>query len=139
MFEIQDPHFLIRHEYAEDSAGAGRWRGGLGVDTEFRSTATTSPASCSATASRRRARGFGIFGGKPGSLNELVICDGDKPPYRPRSKEIVRGIRRMPSSFSGPAAAAATASRSSGRSTRCSTTCATDSCRRPRRATTTAW
>ena len=35
MFEIHDPLFLIKHEYLPDSAGAGRWRGGLGVETEF--------------------------------------------------------------------------------------------------------
>ncbi|HEY3076127.1 MAG TPA: hydantoinase B/oxoprolinase family protein, partial [Burkholderiales bacterium] len=35
MFEIHDPHFLVKHEYLPDSAGAGRWRGGLGVETEF--------------------------------------------------------------------------------------------------------
>src|SRR5262249_39547293 len=40
------------------------------------------------------ARGFGVFGGKPGSLNELVVTDRDGCSSRPRSKEIVRGIRR---------------------------------------------
>jgi N-methylhydantoinase B len=40
------------------------------------------------------ARGFGIFGGRPGSLNALVITDPDGRSHRPRSKEIVRGIRR---------------------------------------------
>ena len=35
MFEIHDPHLLLRHEYLPDSAGPGRWRGGMGVETEF--------------------------------------------------------------------------------------------------------
>ena len=35
MFEQQTPHLLKKHEYWTDSAGAGRWRGGLGVVTEF--------------------------------------------------------------------------------------------------------
>ncbi|MBU4426273.1 MAG: hydantoinase B/oxoprolinase family protein, partial [Proteobacteria bacterium] len=35
MFEIQDPHFLLKHEFAPDSAGPGQWRGGLGITTEF--------------------------------------------------------------------------------------------------------
>ena len=35
MFEQQTPHRLIRHELLTDSAGAGQWRGGLGVETIF--------------------------------------------------------------------------------------------------------
>jgi N-methylhydantoinase B len=94
MFEVQDPHFLIRHEYATDSAGAGRWRGGLGVDTEFRIDADDVTGVVFGDGLDEEARGFGIFGGRPGSLNELVISDPEGKPYRPRSKEIVRAIRR---------------------------------------------
>ena len=36
MFEQQTPHTLIKHELLADSAGAGQWRGGLGVETIFR-------------------------------------------------------------------------------------------------------
>ena len=35
MFEQQTPHRLIKHELLADSAGAGQWRGGLGVETIF--------------------------------------------------------------------------------------------------------
>jgi len=35
MFEQQTPHVLRKHEYLCDSAGAGQWRGGLGVETVF--------------------------------------------------------------------------------------------------------
>ena len=35
MFEQQTPHRLIKHELLPDSAGAGQWRGGLGVETIF--------------------------------------------------------------------------------------------------------
>jgi N-methylhydantoinase B len=94
MFEIQDPHFLIRHEYEEDSAGAGRWRGGLGVATEFRIGGDEVTAVVFGDGVDEEARGFGIFGGRPGSLNALVITDPDGRSHRPRSKEIVRGIRR---------------------------------------------
>jgi N-methylhydantoinase B len=94
MFEIQDPHFLIRHEYEEDSAGAGRWRGGLGVTTEFRIDGDDVTAVVFGDGVDEKARGFGIFGGRPGSLNALVITDPDGRTHHPRSKEIVRGIRR---------------------------------------------
>jgi N-methylhydantoinase B len=36
MFEQQTPHLLLKHEYWTDSAGAGQWRGGLGVETKFK-------------------------------------------------------------------------------------------------------
>jgi N-methylhydantoinase B len=94
MFEIQDPHVLVRHEYAMDSAGAGRWRGGLGVETEFRIDGDDVTGIVFGDGVDEEARGFGIFGGKPGSLNEIVLTDPEGRSSRPRSKEIVRGIRR---------------------------------------------
>jgi len=94
MFEIQDPHFLLRHEYVTDSAGAGRWRGGLGVETEFRIDAEDVTGIVFGDGVDEEARGFGIFGGRPGGLNEIVITDPEGRSYTPRSKEIVRGIRR---------------------------------------------
>ena len=36
MFEHMTPHLLLEHEYLTDSAGAGRFRGGLGVRTRYR-------------------------------------------------------------------------------------------------------
>ncbi len=35
MFEQQTPHILWEHEYLQDSAGAGQWRGGLGIQTRY--------------------------------------------------------------------------------------------------------
>src|SRR5262249_16015220 len=86
MFEIQDPHFLLRHEYATDSAGAGRWRGGLGVETEFRVDADDVTGIVFGDGIDEEARGFGIFGGKAGSLTEIVLTDAEARPSRPRSK-----------------------------------------------------
>jgi N-methylhydantoinase B len=94
MFEIQNPHFLLRHEYATDSAGAGCWRGGLGVDTEFRIDGDDVTGIVFGDGVDEKARGFGIFGGKPGSLNEIMVTDPQGNVRRPRSKEIMRGITR---------------------------------------------
>jgi N-methylhydantoinase B len=94
MFEIQNPHFLLRHEYATDSAGAGCWRGGLGVDTEFRIDGDDVTGIVFGDGVDEKARGFGIFGGKPGSLNEISVTDPQGNVRRPRSKEIMRGITR---------------------------------------------
>jgi N-methylhydantoinase B len=35
IFEQATPHRVLRHEFWRDSAGAGRWRGGIGVETEL--------------------------------------------------------------------------------------------------------
>ena len=94
MFEIQNPHFLLQHEYATDSAGAGCWRGGLGVDTEFRIDGDDVTGIVFGDGVDEEARGFGIFGGRPGSLNEISVTDPQGNVCRPRSKEIMRGITR---------------------------------------------
>ncbi|MBI4320830.1 MAG: hydantoinase B/oxoprolinase family protein [Chloroflexi bacterium] len=36
LFELQNPVYLIKHEYGTDSSGPGRWRGGLGNETIVR-------------------------------------------------------------------------------------------------------
>lgn len=94
MFEIQDPHFLIRHEYTMDSAGAGFWRGGLGVTTEFRIDGEDVTGIVFGDGVDDEARGFGVFGGKAGSINRIEIRYPDGKMRVPRSKEIVRGIPR---------------------------------------------
>lgn len=94
MFEVHDPHRLLRHEYAADSAGAGRWRGGLGVETEFVIDGEDVTGVAFGDGVEEPARAFGLFGGKPGSLNTLEIVQPDGVVRRPKAKEIVRGIPR---------------------------------------------
>lgn len=93
MMELQDPHFLIKHEYATDSAGAGQWRGGLGVETVYRIDGDDVTGIVFGDGLDEEARAFGLFGGLPGALNELVIEQGSRE-NRPGAKEIVRDIRR---------------------------------------------
>ncbi|OJX03281.1 MAG: hydantoin utilization protein B [Burkholderiales bacterium 70-64] len=92
MFEIHDPHRLVRHEYARDSAGAGRWRGGLGVETEFVIDAEDVTGIAFGDGIEEEARAFGLFGGKPGSINEITITAPDGSVRRPKAKETLRGI-----------------------------------------------
>src|SRR5690606_21748521 len=94
MFEIHDPHRLVRHEYATDSAGAGRWRGGLGVDTEFVIDGEDVTGIAFGDGIEEEARAFGLFGGAAGSVNAITITGPDGEVRRPRAKEIVRGIAR---------------------------------------------
>ena len=92
MFEIQNPHLLLKHEYLADSAGAGRWRGGLGVETEFVINGEEVTGVAFGDGVEEEARAFGLFGGAPGSVNEITLTYPDGTVRRPKSKEIVRDI-----------------------------------------------
>jgi len=92
MFEIHDPHFLIKHEYMPDSAGAGRWRGGLGVETEFEVYGEKVTAISFGDGVEEEARAFGFFGGKSGSLNRVELRFPDGSLREVKAKEIIRNI-----------------------------------------------
>lgn len=92
MFEIHDPHVLLRHEYLEDSAGAGRWRGGVGVETEFELRGEDVTGVAFGDGVEEAARAFGLFGGKPGSANEIRLVYPDGRERVAKTKEIIRGI-----------------------------------------------
>ena len=94
MFEIHDPHRLMRHEYAVDSAGPGRWRGGLGVETEFVIDAENVTGIAFGDGIDEEARAFGIFGGKSGTRNSVSVTCPDGRVIHPKAKEIIRGIAR---------------------------------------------
>jgi N-methylhydantoinase B len=92
MFEIQNPHLLSKHEYATDSAGAGQWRGGLGVETEFRIDGENVTAVAFGDGIEEGARAFGLFGGKSGSVNRAELRSPDGSLRVAKSKQILRGI-----------------------------------------------
>jgi len=92
MFEVHDPHFLIKHEYLLDSAGAGRWRGGLGVETEFVIQGEKVTGIAFGDGIEEEARAFGIFGGRPGSANKIELRYPDGTIKVAKSKEIIRDI-----------------------------------------------
>jgi N-methylhydantoinase B len=92
MFELQTPNFIVQHEYAQDSAGAGRWRGGLGVETIIRFESEKSKGVVFGDGVDEEARAFGLFGGRPGSINEMEFQFADGHTHRPRSKELVADI-----------------------------------------------
>lgn len=92
MFELTDPHVLIKHEYVTDSGGAGRWRGGLGVETIFKIYGEDVTGVTFGDGVDQEARAFGLFGGKEGSLNKIEFIYPDGQIYHPKSKEIIKGI-----------------------------------------------
>ncbi len=92
MFEIHDPHFLIKHEYLPDSAGPGQWRGGLGVETEFEIYGEDVTGIAFGDGVEEEAKAFGFFGGKEGVLNRIELRYPDGTLRVPKSKEIVRNV-----------------------------------------------
>jgi len=92
MFEIHDPHFLTKHEYLTDSAGAGRWRGGLGVETEFVIYGENVTGIAFGDGIEEEARAFGFFGGKEGLVNKIELTYPDQSTRAAKSKQIIRNI-----------------------------------------------
>jgi len=83
MFEQQTPHLLLKHEYIEDSAGAGQWRGGLGVETQFIIGSKDTQFVTFGDGDFEPA--FGLFGGGEGTLNiiKLTYPDGKEEAFEP--------------------------------------------------------
>jgi len=92
MFELHDPHFLLKHEYLPDSAGAGRWRGGMGIETEFVICGEKITGISFGDGIDEESQAFGIFGGKDGILNEVRLVRPDGTERVAKGKEIIRGI-----------------------------------------------
>jgi N-methylhydantoinase B len=90
MFEQQTPHLILQHEYWKDSAGAGKWRGGLGVLTRFRlggknlSVVTFGEGDVEPP--------LGAHGGLPGALNKIELTYPDGRVYRTTTKDLVRDV-----------------------------------------------
>ncbi|MBC8258103.1 MAG: hydantoinase B/oxoprolinase family protein [SAR324 cluster bacterium] len=90
MFEQQTPHLLLKHEYITDSAGAGEWRGGLGVETDFRIGSEDTQVVIFGDGDFEPA--FGLFEGQDSILNtiELTYPDGEK--VVPKNKDLILGV-----------------------------------------------
>jgi N-methylhydantoinase B len=71
MFEQQTPHRLVKHELLTDSAGAGEWRGGLGVETIFEIGSEDTQLVTFGDGDFEPA--FGLFGGKDAGLNFIRL------------------------------------------------------------------
>jgi N-methylhydantoinase B len=90
MFEQQTPHLLLLHEYWKDSAGAGQYRGGLGVETKFRIGGEKTRVVTFGDGDVEPA--FGLFGGKEGTLNKIEITYPDGKVYKTTTKDLLEGI-----------------------------------------------
>jgi N-methylhydantoinase B len=90
MFEQQTPHILRKHEYLVDSAGPGRWRGGLGVETVYEIGSEDTQLVTFGDGDREPA--FGLFGGGPGGLNAIKLSTPDGRAIVPLNKDLIRGL-----------------------------------------------
>ena len=90
MFEQQTPHRLLKHEYLCDSAGAGQWRGGLGVETIFDIGSDDTQFVTFGDGDFEPA--FGLFGGGPGTLNFIKLTYPDGSVRTPRNKDLIAGV-----------------------------------------------
>jgi N-methylhydantoinase B len=78
VWEAKNPWLIEKVELARDSGGAGRFRGGLGLDIAFRML-----EDCWVTAVIERTKNapWGLAGGRPGRANgaQLRTPDGNRP------------------------------------------------------------
>jgi len=90
MYEQQTPHMIIKHEYLIDSAGAGKWRGGLGVETEIKLGGAN--FKMIVFGDGHEVPPYGLFGGKGSILNRISLIYPDGKEKIPFSKDIVDDI-----------------------------------------------
>ena len=90
MFEQQTPHLLLKHEYWTDSAGAGEWRGGLGVETIFKIGSDDTQLVTFGDGDFEPA--FGLFGGSDATLNSITLTYPDGTEVVPNNKDLITGV-----------------------------------------------
>lgn len=64
LHEVIDPYYTLQYEYTQDSAGAGQWRGGLGVTYRFRIEADNIEWVNFGSGIHDETAPFGLDGGK---------------------------------------------------------------------------
>jgi len=103
MFEQMTPHLLIKNEYLTDSAGAGRHRGGLGVETIYKVGSDNTQIVTFGDGDVEAA--FGLDGGGDGTLNRIELQYPGGNIYTTTSKDLIEGIplkRRPGTSTASP-------------------------------------
>ncbi|MDP6590457.1 MAG: hydantoinase B/oxoprolinase family protein [Rhodospirillales bacterium] len=92
MFEMKDPLYIHSFEYKPDSAGAGQWRGGLGVEMKMEFLGDGNMISAFGDGVDPGSEAGGLNGGAPGTLNLGELVYGDGKTHVCTSKEMVAGI-----------------------------------------------
>ncbi|VEF46589.1 hydantoin utilization protein B [Bacillus freudenreichii] len=92
MFELTNPFFLHKYEYAQDSAGAGQWRGGMGVETIFTILSEGTQASVFGDGASEETAAPGILGGLPGKENYIHFEYPNGDVYQSKTKDLISDI-----------------------------------------------
>jgi len=92
MFEMKDPLFIHSFEYKTDSAGAGQWRGGLGVELKMEFLGEDNMISAFGDGIDPGSQAAGLNGGVSAILNEGELVYTDGRTHACASKEIVENI-----------------------------------------------
>ena len=92
MLEITLPFFLHNYEYATNSAGAGQWRGGFGVDVKFEIKADDSQLSVFGDGGIPDATAKGMLGGTDGAANFIKLEYPDGKIYEAKMKDLISDI-----------------------------------------------
>jgi len=91
--ENEYPLVIERYELVEDSGGAGKWRGGLGLRRVYRPLGHA--AKFSGQGERFTSQPWGLFGGTAGTAGSFEIADRSgraaKVPAKTRTVEIPEG------------------------------------------------
>lgn len=74
--EAVDPVVIDRFEFITDSAGAGKYRGGLGIRKDLRVLA--GPLRASNNSDRHKFPAWGLHGGGDGTLGEIILNPGSE-------------------------------------------------------------
>ncbi len=94
MFEMKDPLFLHSFEYKQDSAGAGEWRGGLGVELEMEFLNDGNLISAFGDGIDPGSEAGGLLGGGSGINNSGALTYADGRVHTCTNKEMVVNIPR---------------------------------------------
>jgi N-methylhydantoinase B len=77
IFELAYPYELLEYELAEDTGGAGEWRGGLGARLRWRVAAPEVQCVTVGSGMLEETRPRGLYGGQPGSLPIMQLTKRD--------------------------------------------------------------
>ncbi|MHA2787692.1 hydantoinase B/oxoprolinase family protein [Corynebacterium sp. S7] len=77
LHEMDTPYLLEELEYLEDSAGPGKWRGGLGVRYRWRVLADNIACATYGSGFIEETRPKGLLGGKAGIRQEITLTRAD--------------------------------------------------------------
>ena len=90
MFEQQTPHILLEHEFWKDSAGAGKFRGGLGIITKYKVGGNDTKLVTFGDGDFEPA--FGLFGGEDATLNKIELRYPNGNNYKTTTKDLIEGV-----------------------------------------------